>query len=182
MKEKPRGRFPWTWSLSRATPGLPVFWYWNRPCLPVTPNPECACTSTNWIWFPCQAGRGGIRLPEMRSFTLKWSLRARQDELSEEFEERFIKPIVNASYPATLAGLDLAVLQFSTLPGPALTYTFLAGAAGFLLSAFSIFSYSIYPTRKKVWTATALTFLIGISCSVVAVLLLLLRELLAGFV
>ncbi len=26
----------------------------------------------------------------------------------EEFEEKFIKPIVNACYPATLAGLDLA--------------------------------------------------------------------------
>lgn len=159
-----------------------MFWYWNRPLRARNAEPADACTSTNWIWFPCQAQRGGIRLPDMRSFTLKWSSRARQDELSEEFEERFIKPIVNASYPATLAGLDLAVLQFSTLPGPALTYTFLVGAAGFLLSAFSIFSYSLYPTRKKVWTATALTFVIGISCSVVAVFLLLLRQLLPGFV
>jgi len=34
-----------------------------------------------------------------------------------EFEEKFIKPIVNSAYPATLAGLDLAVLQFSSNAG-----------------------------------------------------------------
>jgi hypothetical protein len=41
----------------------------------------------------------------------------------DEFEEKFIKPIVNASYPATLAGLDLAVLQFSSSPGKILSLT-----------------------------------------------------------
>jgi hypothetical protein len=92
-----------------------------------------------------------------------------------EFEEKFIKPIVNASYPATLAGLDLAVLQFSSSPGPVLTYTFLLGALGFLLSAFSLFSYTIYPTRKKLWTSSALSFIAGLFCSIMAVMLLILK-------
>ncbi len=90
--------------------------------------------------------------------------------MSEEFEGRFIKPIINASYPGTLAGLDLAVLQVVNFPTPALIYTLLAGAAGFLLSALSFFSYTLYPTRKKLWTSTAITFLVGLLCSVVAVL------------
>jgi hypothetical protein len=92
--------------------------------------------------------------------------------LSGELEEKFIKPIVNAAYPATLAGLDLAVLQFSGAPTPLLKYTFLVGAISFLFSAFSIFSYTIYPSRKKIWTVTALTFLSGLVCSIIATLLL----------
>ncbi len=94
----------------------------------------------------------------------------------EEFEEKFIKPIVNASYPATLATLSLTVLQVSGLSGehiPAfLRITFLLGATAFLVSAFSIFFYTVYPTRKKLWTMTAITFLAGLVCSVVSVLLL----------
>jgi len=94
----------------------------------------------------------------------------------EEFEEKFIKPIVNASYPATLAALSLTVLQVSGLSGTpiptSLRITFLLGAATFLLSAFSIFFYSLYPTRRKLWTITALTFLVGLLCSLGSVLLL----------
>jgi hypothetical protein len=93
----------------------------------------------------------------------------------EEFEEKFIKPIVNASYPATLAGLDLAVLQLSSSTGIALDYALLAGAMGFLLSAFSVFSYTIYPTRKKLWTSSALSFIAGLFCSILAVMLLILK-------
>jgi hypothetical protein len=97
----------------------------------------------------------------------------------EEFEEKFIKPIVNASYPATLAALSLAVLQLayagisptSNIFGP-LKYGLLSAAATFLLSAFSIFFYSIYPTRKRLWTAAAITFLAGLSLSIMSVLLL----------
>ena len=94
----------------------------------------------------------------------------------EEFEEKFIKPIVNASYPATLAALSLTVLQVSGLSGepiPAsLRITFLLGATAFLVSAFSVFFYTVYPTRKKLWTMTAVTFLAGLVSSVVSVLLL----------
>jgi len=94
----------------------------------------------------------------------------------EDFEERFIKPIVNASYPGTLAALSLTVLQVTGRGGEptpfSLKATLLMGAAMFLLSAFSIFFYSIYPTRKKLWTSTAITFLIGLFCSVLSVFLL----------
>ena len=99
--------------------------------------------------------------------------------MAEEFEAKFIKPIVNASFPATLAGLDLAVLQFSTSPGLILSLAFLFGASGFLISALAIFSYTLYPTRRKVWTTTALAFLLGLLCSVFATLLLLVEQ--SGF-
>src|SRR5467141_4610943 len=98
----------------------------------------------------------------------------------EEFEEKFIKPIVNASYPATLAGLDLAVLQFSSSPGLVLNYTLLAGAMGFFLSAFSVFSYTIYPTRKKLWTSSALSFIAGLFCSILAVMLLIVKPIIGS--
>jgi len=94
----------------------------------------------------------------------------------EEFEEKFIKPIVNASYPGTLAALSLTVLQVTGISGEktpfSLKITLLLGATTFLLSAFSIFFYSIYPTRKKLWTITAVSFLIGLFCSIVSVFLL----------
>jgi len=90
-----------------------------------------------------------------------------------EFEERFIKPIINASYPGTLAGLSLAVVQVSgqRLAG-SLRVILLLGAMMFLLSAFFIFFYSIYPTWKKLWTFTAITFLLGLICSILSVFLL----------
>ena len=94
----------------------------------------------------------------------------------EEFEEKFIKPIVNASYPGTLAALSLAVLQVTGLHDQqvpfALKSTLLVGATAFLLSAFAMFFYSIYPTRKKLWTTAALMFLLGLFCLVTSVLLL----------
>ena len=95
--------------------------------------------------------------------------------MSGEFEEKFIKPIVNSAYPATLAGLDLAVLQFSSNAGPTLDLIFLVGAGGFLTSAFSVFFYTIYPTRRKIWTTSALSFIAGLVCSIVAVLILIVR-------
>ena len=92
----------------------------------------------------------------------------------EEFEEKFIKPIINASYPGTLAALSLAVLQVTPTgktPLP-LKFTLLVGAVTFLLSAFSIFFYSIYPTRKKLWTSAAVMFLVGLFCLISSVFLL----------
>jgi hypothetical protein len=91
----------------------------------------------------------------------------------EEFEEKFIRPIINASYPATLAALSLAVMQVSGADTPfLLKNTFLLGASAFLLSAFSIFFYSIYPTKKMLWTVTALSFLVGLFFLITSVLLL----------
>jgi hypothetical protein len=93
-----------------------------------------------------------------------------------EFEDKFIKPIVNASYPGTLAALSLAVLQVTGLHDQqvpfALKSTLLVGATAFLLSAFSMFFYNIYPTRKKLWTTAALMFLLGLFCLIASVLLL----------
>jgi hypothetical protein len=89
----------------------------------------------------------------------------------EEFEEKFIKPIVNASYPATLAALSLAVLQIGPV-SLTLKVALLLAAGTFLLSAFSVFFYCLYPTRKMLWTAGAINFLIGLSCSIISVLVL----------
>ncbi len=92
--------------------------------------------------------------------------------MADEFGQKFITPIINASYPGTLAALSLAVLQVGGTESDALRYTFLIGATMFLLSAFFIFFYSIYPTRKKLWTTTAITFLLGLICSLLSVFLL----------
>jgi hypothetical protein len=89
----------------------------------------------------------------------------------EEFEEKFIKPIVNASYPATLAALSLAVLQIGPV-NEILKVTLLLGAGTFLISAFCVFFYCIYPTRKMLWTVGAIDFLVGLSCSIISVFLL----------
>ncbi|MFQ6063853.1 MAG: hypothetical protein ACE5L6_00070 [Candidatus Bathyarchaeia archaeon] len=93
--------------------------------------------------------------------------------MTEEFEERFIKPIVHASYPGTLAALNLTALQVAV--GAPLTIRFLLsfGSIMFLLSSFSIFFYTIYPTKKKLWTTTAITFLFGLACSLIAVIVIL---------
>ena len=94
--------------------------------------------------------------------------------MTEEFEERFIKPIVHASYPGTLAALNLTALQVVP-PGASWTVKFLLsfGSIVFLLSAFSIFFYTIYPTKKKLWTTTAISFLLGLTCSLMAVIMIL---------
>lgn len=91
--------------------------------------------------------------------------------MSGEFEERFIKPIVHASYPGTLAALNLTVLQVTPVDAPQIIRMLIAlGSMTFLLSAFSIFFYTIYPTKKTLWTITALAFLLGLFCSVIAVI------------
>jgi hypothetical protein len=65
-------------------------------------------------------------------------------EMSEEFEKKFIKPIINASYPGTLAALSLAVLKIGGTEFPtSLKLGLVLGAILFLLSAFFIFFYSI---------------------------------------
>ena len=93
-------------------------------------------------------------------------------EMTEEFEKKFIKPIVNASYPGTLAALSLAVLQVGGNVPLVLKLVLLTGALMFLFSAFCIFFYSIYPTRKKLWTGTAVTFLMGLFWLLLSVCLL----------
>jgi hypothetical protein len=92
--------------------------------------------------------------------------------MADDFEEKFIRPIVNACYPGTLAALSLAVLQITLNIPLALRIVLLTAAFMFLLSAFFIFFYSIYPARRKLWTLTAITFLGGLSCSLLASILL----------
>lgn len=94
--------------------------------------------------------------------------------MTEEFEEKFIKPIVHASYPGTLAALNLTVLQVTGRDAPSIIRILVAfGSIMFLLSSFSIFFYSIYPTKKKLWTTTAIAFLLGLACSFMAVIVIL---------
>ena len=81
--------------------------------------------------------------------------------MADEFD-KLIRPIRNASAPGTLAALCLAALKIGGDVHQALKFGLLAGAILFLLSAFFIFFYSIYPTRKTLWTGTAVTFLFGL--------------------
>jgi len=93
--------------------------------------------------------------------------------LSDEFEERFIKPIINASYPGTLAGLGLTALSITTGSRSVyLTISLASGAFLFLLSAFFIFFYTVYPTRRKYWTGAAFSFLLGLVASIASVVIL----------
>ncbi len=98
----------------------------------------------------------------------------------EEFEEKFIKPIINASYPGTLAALSLAVLQVTGIETSSflsaralLRYALLLASITFLLSAFSVFFYSIYPTRRTLWTSAAVAFLLGLFCLITSALAML---------
>jgi len=92
----------------------------------------------------------------------------------EEFERKFIRPIINASYPGTLAALSLAVLQIGGKESPmVIKFVLSLDAFMFLFSAFFIFFYSIYPTRKMLWTGTAITFLLGLFWLILSVFLLL---------
>ncbi|UCH57537.1 MAG: hypothetical protein JSV18_01045 [Candidatus Bathyarchaeota archaeon] len=94
--------------------------------------------------------------------------------MTEEFEERFIKPIIHASYPGTLAALNLTVLQVTGPDAsPIIRMLVALGSMMFLVSSFSIFFYTIYPTKRNLWTTTAISFLLGLTCSLIAVIVIL---------
>jgi hypothetical protein len=103
-----------------------------------------------------------------------------------DFDERFIKPIVSASYPATLAGLCLTSMVVSNLNSVrapvSLPIALLLGALFFLLSSFSIFFYRIYPTRRKLWTFSSTMYVIGLLCIITSVIILLINTMLSLFV
>jgi hypothetical protein len=92
--------------------------------------------------------------------------------MAEEFE-KLIRPIRNASAPGTLAALCLAALRIGGDFPHALRLGLLVGAIMFLFSAFLVFFFSIYPTRRMLWTGTALTFLLGLLSLVASTLALL---------
>ncbi len=96
--------------------------------------------------------------------------------MSEDIERRFIKPITSASYPATLAALTLTVYRVALVGGTppmALKNVLLLGATSFLVSSLSIFFYSLYPTKTRLWTSTALFYLLGLFALISAVFILL---------
>ncbi len=96
--------------------------------------------------------------------------------MSEDPEKRFIKPITNASYPATLAALTLTVYRVAAIggdPPTLLKYILLIGATCFLLSSISFFFYSLYPTKTRLWTSTALFYLFGLFSLLCSVFVLL---------
>ena len=96
--------------------------------------------------------------------------------MADGVQERFIRPIINASYPGTLGALSLTVYRIMELRGGAipiiLKNSLLIGSTAFLLSAFCIFFYSLYPTRHRLWTATAILFLLGLFLTITSVMLL----------
>lgn len=95
--------------------------------------------------------------------------------MSEELEERLLKPIVNASYPGTLAALSLAALQVMGKGASLLLKIPVSfSAILFILSAFSIFFYTIDPRKRILWICTASGFLLGLGSSLLAVVMLIL--------
>jgi hypothetical protein len=85
-----------------------------------------------------------------------------------------VEPINNATRPGTLASLSIAILKFSSDDPFIFQLMLVAGAIMFLLSSFFIFFATLYPTKGKLWTLTASTFLIGLCCSITSSVLMLL--------
>lgn len=94
--------------------------------------------------------------------------------MSEESKTNYVEPINNASRPGTLAGLSLTVLRFSAGDPMLLRVILSLGAIMFLLSSFFIFFYSIYPSRRILWMGTSATFLIGLLCSIISSVIMIL--------
>jgi hypothetical protein len=91
--------------------------------------------------------------------------------LREDFERKYITPIMYASYPGTLATLNLTVLQVTGNETPWIVRFLISlGSLTFLISAFTIFFFVLYPFRKSLWTITAVTFLGGLTFSLIAVI------------
>ena len=94
--------------------------------------------------------------------------------MSKRVDSGFVEPIINATRPGTLAGLSMNVLKFSQNDPLPLRFTLLVGVIMFLLSSLFIFLYTIYPTRKRLWFVTASTFLVGLFCSIISSVILIL--------
>jgi hypothetical protein len=95
--------------------------------------------------------------------------------MSSDAEERLMKPIVNACFPGMLAALNLTVfgiIDIRGTPSVPARITLLLGTIAFVLSSFAIFFRGMYPSKKSLWTATAVFFLTGLLSSLVAVIML----------
>jgi len=93
--------------------------------------------------------------------------------MGEDIDKFLVEPITNAARPATLASLSMTVLRFWPNDLPFLRIALTIGAIMFLLSSFLIFFYTIYTTRRILWVGTAVTFLIGLVCSLASSIILL---------
>ena len=93
--------------------------------------------------------------------------------MGSRVEGGFVEPINNAARPGTLAGLSMTILRFSEQETTAFKLILLIGAIMFLLSSFFIFFYSLYPTRKGLWVLTSSTFFMGMCCSIISSIILL---------
>ena len=94
--------------------------------------------------------------------------------MGEDYEKVFVEPISNAARPATLAALSLTVLRLFAADEAIILQVILSiGAIMFLLSSFFIFFYSIYTTRRILWVGTSVTFLIGLLCSIISSVIML---------
>jgi hypothetical protein len=91
--------------------------------------------------------------------------------MSEDKTEEFLlRPIINASYPATLAALGLAVLQVTGVRSLEIRLILGSGSLMFTICAFTFFFYSIYPKRRLLWSVTAITYIIGLIFTLLSVL------------
>jgi len=94
--------------------------------------------------------------------------------MTEEME-RLLKPIINACYPGTLSALSLAVLEITGRDVNIILRVILSvNALLFLFSAFFVFFYTIYHWKRWLWTGTAMTFILGLCGSLIAVIWLVL--------
>ncbi len=93
--------------------------------------------------------------------------------MGEDIDKFLVEPITNAARPATLAGLSMTVLRFWTEELMLLRITLTVGAVMFLLSSFFLFFYSIYTTRRVLRVGTAITFLLGLLCSMTSSIIML---------
>jgi len=94
----------------------------------------------------------------------------------EDFEEKFIKPLVSASYPATLAALSLTATVVSGIVSGSPIYLklgLLLAAVVFLFSSISIFFFRLYSSKKILWTLAAILYVFGLLCLIALVLTLL---------
>lgn len=88
----------------------------------------------------------------------------------DESEQMLLRPIINASYPATLAALSLAVLQITGARSIVVRLILGSGALMFTVCAFAFFFHSIYMKNRQLWVVTALTYVIGLVFTLLSVL------------
>ncbi|HUI23053.1 MAG TPA: hypothetical protein VLY82_01520 [Nitrososphaerales archaeon] len=93
---------------------------------------------------------------------------------SGEFREKFIQPIINACWPGTLAGLAIAGLALG--PTRLLRLSLALSAIGYLTSSFAVFFYTIYPSKRRLWSLAALSFLFALTASLFSVVALAITE------